>query len=70
MPARDHQTKPDDQRRIEYRPAGADLRNEDGVAAGYLSTFWVVDSYGTAFALGAFDKTLRERGGKLFLHYQ
>lgn len=32
---------------------------------GFASTFWTVDSYGTAFAKGAFEKTLAERGERL-----
>lgn len=70
MPPREQRTKDGDSRQIEYRAADADLKDQDGVVAGYLSTFWVVDSYGTAFAPGAFDKTVKERGNKLFLLYQ
>jgi len=70
MPRREERTKAGDSRQIEYRAAEANLKDAEGVVAGYLSTFWVVDSYGTAFAPGAFDKTLRERGEKLFLLYQ
>lgn len=70
MPPREQRTKDGDSRLIEYRAADANLKDEEGVVAGYLSTFWVVDSYGTAFAPNAFDKTVRERGDKLFLLYQ
>ena len=70
MPPREQRTRTGDTRQIEYRAADADLKDADGVVAGYLSTFWVVDSFGTAFAPGAFDKTVRERGDKLFLLYQ
>jgi len=70
MPPREQRTKAGDARQIEYRAAEADLKDAEGVVAGYLSTFWVVDSYGTAFAPNAFDKTVRERGDKLFLLYQ
>lgn len=68
--SREQRAKAGDPRQIEYRAADADVQDEAGVVAGYLSTFWVVDSYGTAFAPGCFDKTLRERGEKLFLLYQ
>jgi HK97 family phage prohead protease len=70
MPSREHRTQPGDTRAIEYRAADADLKDAEGVVAGYLSTFWVVDSYGTAFAPGAYDKSVRERGDKLFLLLQ
>src|SRR4051794_40777955 len=56
---------------IEYR--GAEARAADAGSdsvKGYLSAFWVIDSYGTAFAPSAFDKTLRERGDRLPLLYQ
>lgn len=69
MASREQRTQ-GDPRGIEYRAADADLKSAEGVITGYLSTFWVVDSYGTAFAPTAFDKTLRERGHKLFLLYQ
>lgn len=70
MPDRTHRTRAGDPRQIEYRAGEAEADAKDGVISGYLSTFWVVDSYGTAFAPGAFDKTLSERRDKLFLLYQ
>lgn len=68
--SREQRAKAGDPRQIEYRAADADLKDQEGVVAGYLSTWWVVDSYGTAFAPNAFDKTIRERGDKFFLLYQ
>lgn len=72
MPPRDQRTQPNgrSEKQIEFRAADADLKNEDGVVAGYLSTSWVVDSYGTAFTPDAWDRSVRERGDKLFLLYQ
>lgn len=55
---------------IEYRGAEARAAGDSDSVAGYLSAFWVVDSYGTAFAPSAFDKTIRERGDRLPLLYQ
>jgi HK97 family phage prohead protease len=37
---------------------------ETGVMAGYLSKFWVVDSYGEAMAPGSFATSIAERGPK------
>jgi HK97 family phage prohead protease len=34
---------------------------------GYASTWWTVDSYGTAMAPGAFKKTVKERASELFV---
>lgn len=54
-------------RRVEFRAAG------DGAAPGfdgYASTAWHVDSYGTAFAPGAWGKTIGERGGKVLVLWQ
>jgi HK97 family phage prohead protease len=45
---------------------------DDGASggfAGYAATFNRVDSYGTAFAPGAFEKTLKERGDKVPVLY-
>jgi HK97 family phage prohead protease len=70
MPRREQRTQPGDTRQIEYRAADADVKDADGVVAGYLSANWVVDSYGTAFAPSAWEKSVRERGHKLFLLYQ
>lgn len=57
-------------RRVEFRAMDARADAASGAVSGYLSTFWVVDSYGTAVAPGAFDETLRARGDKLPLLYQ
>jgi HK97 family phage prohead protease len=57
-------------RTIEYRAVDVTNDGQDGVISGYLSVFWVVDTFATAFAPTAFDKTLRERGDKLPLLYQ
>ena len=48
---------------IQYRYA--ELRaDEDAGFSGHASTPWVVDSYYSAVAPGAFRKTIKERGGK------
>ena len=70
MPKRDERIQPNDPRRIEFRSVGDGLRRRaaaDDVPGfeGYASVPWVVDSYGTAFAPGAFRKTLSERRDKL-----
>lgn len=70
MPDRTERIKAGDPRRIEYRAMEARADAEEGVVSGYLSTFWAVDSYGTAVHPNAFDKTVRERGDKLPLLYQ
>lgn len=74
MPSREKRTQSSpsgrSEKQIEFRAADADLKGEEGVVAGYISTPWVVDSYGTAFAPGAWEKSVRERGDKLFLLYQ
>ena len=70
MPPREQRTKPNDDRHIEYRAADADLDTQDGVISGYLTAWWAVDSYGTAFAPSAFTRTLQDRADKLFLLYQ
>lgn len=59
-----------DKRGIEYRAMEARADGDAGSVAGYLSTFWAVDSYGTAVAPGAFAETLKQRGDKLPLLYQ
>lgn len=43
--------------------------NDGGGITGYASTFNRVDSYGTAFAPGAFTKTLAERADKISILY-
>lgn len=70
MPDKLHRIRSGDSRQTEYRAADADLKDEEGVVAGYLSVPWVVDSYGTAVTPQAFDKTIRERGDKLHFLYQ
>lgn len=72
MPPREQRTKAGDPRRIEYR-AATDLpavSATEGIVEGYLTTWWTVDSFGTAFAPTAFTKTLRERGDRLPLLLQ
>ncbi len=49
--------------KIEYRVVAADA-TESGFA-GYASTFWTVDTYGTAVKPGAFRKSIEERGGRV-----
>lgn len=71
MPPREQRTKANDRlKQFESRAADADLKSAEGVVAGYISTSWHVDSYGTAFAPDAWDKSVKERGDKLFLLYQ
>ncbi len=48
---------------IEYRVVAADA-TETGFS-GYASTFWSVDTYGTAVKPGAFKKSIEERGGRV-----
>ena len=54
---------------IEYRAAAAVDPTPDGYA-GYAATFFTVDSYATAFARGAFRKTLRERRDRVRVLWQ
>lgn len=58
-------TNPRDPRRIEYRAVLPVAAEADGVLAGYGSTWWSVDSYGTAFAPGCWTKTLQERADRI-----
>jgi len=58
-------TLPTTDRRIEHRAFAAAADAEAGSFSGYASTYWDVDSYGTAFAPGAFAKTLQERADKV-----
>lgn len=37
---------------------------------GYASTYWTVDSYGTAVAPGAFNKTVRDRSSDVLVLWQ
>lgn len=39
--------------------------NDGGGITGYSSTFWRVDSFGTAMAPGSFQKSLAERGDRI-----
>lgn len=55
---------------IEYRAQERATTDDAASVSGYLSAFWVVDAYGTAFSPSSFDKTLRERGDRLPLLYQ
>lgn len=79
--SKEQRARAGDPRRIEYRDNGdyigldsvradPEVDSEAGTVSGYLSAFWVVDSYGTAFAPGAFDKTISERADKFHLLYQ
>ena len=64
-PGRNGRTQP-----IEYR--GFDVRSAEGGAGfdGYASTSWHVDSYLTAFAPGAWAKTLSEQAGRVLVLWQ
>jgi HK97 family phage prohead protease len=56
---------------LEYRNSFETRAKDDGAGLiGHSSTFWVVDSYYTAIAPGAFQKSLTERGDKIPLLYQ
>lgn len=54
---------------MEYRAFEA-ASDASGGFDGYASTFWDVDSYGTAFAPGAFAKTLAERSDRTLVLWQ
>lgn len=57
--------------KLEYRSThDVESDPESGGFSGYAATFGRVDSYGTAFAPGAFTKTLAERGDKIPVLYQ
>jgi HK97 family phage prohead protease len=58
-----------DARRVEFRAAGGDAAAAAGFD-GHASTAWHVDSYGTAFAPGAWSKTISERGDKVLVLWQ
>lgn len=51
---------------VAFRADGASAAGFDG----HASTAWHVDSYGTAFAPGAWSKTLSERGSKVLVLWQ
>lgn len=57
-------------RLVEFRAMDARADAAAGTVSGYLSTFWAVDSYGTAVHPDAFTRTLAARGDKLPLLYQ
>lgn len=61
-------------RQIEVRravePALFRAEGDDPGFGGYASTFYLIDSYGTAVAPGAFTKTLQERGDRLLVLWQ
>jgi len=71
VPDRTQRAKPGDKRQIEFRAVPASGR-ADGTPgfSGYASTSWHVDSYGTAFAPGAWAKTLAERGDRVLVLWQ
>lgn len=71
MPNRDERAKAGDTRRIEFRASDvrAAAANQPGFD-GYASTSWHVDSYGTAFAPGAWTKTLTEQSRKALVLWQ
>ena len=55
---------------LEYRQTFETRATSDGGGlTGYAATFNRVDSYGTAFARGAFTKTLAERSDKIAILY-
>lgn len=58
-----------DARRVEFRAAGGDAAAAAGFD-GHASTAWHVDSYGTAFAPGAWSKTISERGDRVLVLWQ
>ena len=62
-------TLPNTSRVIEYRAFEA-AADEAGGFTGYASTWWDVDSYGTAFAPGAFARSLANRGPKVSVLWQ
>jgi len=55
---------------IEYRTA--DIRANDALDGfeGHAATFWTVDTYGTAFAKGSFQRSLKARGDRLPVLWQ
>lgn len=73
MPDRTQRAKPGDQRQqIEFRaaPAGVRASGDGGSFDGYASTSWHVDSYLTAFAPGAWTKTLNEQRDRVLVLWQ
>ena len=58
-------------RRVEYRAFDARVDTDGGTGFdGHASTSWHVDSYGTAFAPGAWGKTIAERSGRVVVLWQ
>jgi HK97 family phage prohead protease len=56
---------------IQYRTSAVRALDDDAAGfEGHASTFWRVDSYGTAMKKGAFKKTLAERGSRVPLLWQ
>lgn len=53
-----------------YRTAQVRATDDGSGFDGHASTWWVVDSYGTAMKPGAFKKTLKERGSRVPLLWQ
>lgn len=73
MPApldKSRRAKAGDPRRIEYRAIDGRAAGDDPGFSGYASTAWHVDAYGTAFAPGAWKKSLQERGDKVLVLWQ
>jgi HK97 family phage prohead protease len=55
---------------LEYRATFDTRASNDGAGfSGYAATFNKVDSFGTAFAPGAFTRTLQDRGDKIPVLY-
>lgn len=63
-----HRRKP--QNGIEYRCVDVRANEAHDGFSGYAATFGVVDSYWTAFAKGAFRKSVKDRGAKLPVLWQ
>jgi HK97 family phage prohead protease len=70
MPNRDERAKAGDARRIEFRASDVRAAADQPGFDGYASTSWHVDSYGTAFAPGAWTKTLTEQSRKALVLWQ
>jgi HK97 family phage prohead protease len=55
---------------IQYRAFDVRALDDGDGFDGYASSWWAVDSYGTAMKPGAFRKTLKERGDRIPLLWQ
>ncbi len=68
MPNQFHQRReiPD----IQYRLASIQANDALDGFEGHAATFWTVDTYGTAFAKGAFRRSLNARGDRLPVLWQ